>query len=347
MKNLIAFLLFISLLACSDKKEIKTTSEDTSTKISSKLIAPPKVDGFYINYNFNKGDIYKYKINTLSSTSQELVSDSVVTTKTELNVEYRVKLVVVNVDTNRIAKIDLLIESIIVNGLFNGQEISYDSKYIYSTQERMMFAQYEAIKKKKFRIDINSTGEILKVYNIDSIIAELLSIQQLTNSVSAQQKRELRNEFSTSSLRPLSEQIFRKFPSEKVAVNYSWSEKYYSEFALFKIENIANFQLSDVDTSNNDSVLVFNAGLSINFIGERNASEQGMDFYFYDPVVSGGGTIKFSKSKGLVVYSKTSTSMEMETDISGIDQNSLPIKAKRTDNTSNTNIVELLKYRQK
>ncbi len=343
MKKLITFLLFITLFACSNKKEIKTTSKDNSANISSKLIAPPKVDGFYINYNFSKGDIFKYKINTLSSSSQELVSDSVITAKTKLNVEYRVKLVVEDVDTSQIAKIDILIESIIVSGLFDGQEISYDSKYIYSTQERMMFAQYEAIKKKKFRIDITNDGEILKVYNNNSIVAELLSIQQQQeNNISAQQKRELSDNLTTSTLRPLSEQIFRKFPSEKVAINYSWSEKYYTEFALFKIENIANFQLSDIDTSSNDSILVFNAGLSINFVGERTASEQGMNFFFHDPVVSGSGTIKFSKSKGLILYSKTSTSMEMETDITGVDQNKSPIKAKRTDNTKTTNIVELV-----
>lgn len=342
MKKLIAFFLFFTLFACSNKNDIKTTSEKTSTKVNSKLVAPPKADGFYINYNFSKGDIFKYKINTLSSSSQELVSDSLVTTKTELKVEYRVKLTVENVDTSQIAKIDILIESIIVSGLFNGQEISYNSKYIFGSQERMMFVQYEAIKKKKYTIDINSNGEILKIYNTEKIIAEFLLIQQKASSVSAQQRKELNDEFITSSLRPLSEQIFRIFPSEKVSVNYSWNEKYYSEFALFKIENIATFQLTDVDTSDSDSIIVINAGLSINFVGEHTASEQGMDFFFYDPVVSGGGIIKFNKSKGLIVYSETSTSMEMETDISGTDQDQTPIKAKRTDNTSNTNIVELV-----
>jgi len=341
MKKIIALLLFITLFACSDKKDIKTPANEVSTEVSSKLVAPPKADGFLIRYNYKKGDIYKYKITTLSSSSQELVTDTVITTKANQRVEYRVKLVVDNVDSARTAKIIILIESILVNGVMNGQEVSYDSKYILGTRERAMFAQYEAIKKKKYTIDITANGQILKIYNTSAMVKELLSIQQQFSNVTSAQKQELQNNFSESALRPLSEQIFRKFPSEKVAVNYSWSDSYFSQFALFQIENIANFQLVDILTSNNDSTLIFNAGLSINFIGEHSSSEQGMNFYFYDPVVSGSGTIKFDKSKGLITYSETSTNMEMETDINGIDQNQSPFTAKRTDNTSNTNIVEL------
>lgn len=342
MKNLIAFLLFIALFACSDKKDNKTTTEETSTKVNSKLVTPPKADGFLIRYNFKKGDIYKYKITTLSSSSQDLNSDTLITTRADQKVEYNVKLDVENVDSSRKAKINILVESITVTGIVNGQEINYDSKYIFSTQERMMFAQYEAIKKKRFTIDITGNGEILKIYNTEPIIEEILSIQQQTNNISAQQKKELNSTFSNSSLRPLTEQIFRKFPSEKISINYSWSDSYYSQFALFQIENIATFLLTDIETLDNDSTIVFSAGLSINFVGEHTSSEQGMSFYFYDPVVSGNGTIKFDKTKGLVVYSKTSTNMEMETDIDGLDQNKSPFKAKRTDNTSNTNIVELI-----
>ena len=343
MKKLIALLLFITLLACSDKTENKTTSEETSQKINSKLVTPPKVDGFLLRYNFKKGDIYKYKITTLSSSSQDLDSDTLISTRADQKVEYSIKLNVENVDSSKIAKINILVESIIVTGIINGEEINYDSKYIFSSQERVMFAQYEAIKKKRFTIDITGNGEILKIYNTNSIIAEILSIQQQTNKVSAQQRKELSENFSNSSLRPLTEQIFRKFPSEKVTINYSWSDSYYSQFALFQIENIATFQLTDIETLDNDSTIIFSAGLSINFVGEHTSSEQGMNFYFYDPVVSGSGTIKFSKSSGLVEYSNTSTNMEMETDIDGVDQNQKPFKAKRTDNTTNTNIVELVK----
>ena len=265
-----------------------------------------------------------------------------ISTRANQKVEYNVKLDVENVDSSPKAKINVLVESIIVTGKINGQEIFYDSKYIFSSQERVMFSQYEAIKRKRFTIDITSNGEILKIYNTDSIIKEILSIQQQTGALSTQQRNELKNSFSNSALRPLTEQIFRKFPTEKVSINYTWSESYYSQFALFQIENIATFQLTDIKTTNNDSTVIFNAGLSINFVGEHTSSEQGMNFYFYDPVVSGSGTIKFDKSKGLIFYSKTSTSMEMETDIDGVDQNQTPFKAKRIDITSNTNIVELV-----
>ncbi len=343
MKKLIILLLFFLTVSCSDEKENKTTTKETSTKINSKLVTLPNADGFYLEYNFRKGENYQYKVTTFASNSQELVSDSVSNTLATQKVEYILKLDVENVDSSGLAKINIFVESIIVSGEINGQKFTYDSKYIYGSQERVMFAQYEAIKKKRFSAAITNNGEILKIYNINSIIKEILSIQQQTGNLSTQQRNELTRTYSNSVLRALCEQIFRKFPTEKVSINYSWSESYNSQFALFQIENIATFQLVDLQIAINDSVVIFNAGLSINFVGERSASEQGLNFYFYDPVVSGNGNIKFSKSKGMIVFSETSSSMEMETDIEGVDQNQSPIKAKRTDNTTNTNIVKLLK----
>jgi len=342
MKKLTALLLLIIAFACSDVKENKTNINATSTKVNSNLVTTPKGDGFYLEYNFRKGENHKYKITTFSSNAQELVSDTVGNTLATQKVEYIVQLDVKNVDSSRIAKIDIFVESIIVSGEINGQEVNYDSKYIFGSQERIMFAQYEAIKKKKFTVDLTKHGEILKVYNTNSIIKEVFSIQQQAGNLSQEQKNELSSTITNSVLRALSEQIFRKFPFEKVSINYSWSESYNSQYALFQIENIVTFQLTDLTTSDNDSIAVFNAGLSINFVGEHTAIEQGMNFYFYDPVVSGSGTIRFSKSKGLVLYSETSTSMEMQTDIDGIDQNQSPIKAKRTDTSTNKNIIELL-----
>jgi len=343
MKKITTLLLFVIVFACSDVKENKTSNDETLSKVNSKLVTPPKSDGFFIRYRFKKGDIYNYKITTIASNSQELISDTVGNTLANQKVEYIVKLDVEDIDSSKIAKINVFIESIIVASEINGQEVNYDSKYIYGSQERVMFAQYEAIKKKRYTIALTNYGEILKIYNTNSIIKEILSIQQQTGPLTNQQRNELTSNFSNSILRALSEQIFRKFPTEKVSINYSWSESYNSQYALFQIENIASFQLVDLLTAENDSVAIFNAGLSINFVGEHSGSEQGLNFYFYDPVVSGNGAIKFSKTRGLILHSETSSSMEMETDIEGIDQNQSPIKAKRTDITKNINIVELIK----
>jgi len=342
MRYIFALLMAFTLFSCSDNKNTDNSSKDSTNSVSSELVVPPLADSFYMNYKFKTGDKFSYKIKTISSSSQELQSDSTMKTNVNQTVEYTINLSVVNIDTNKLANINVFIESIVLDGIINGQPILYDSKYIQSSQERIMFAQYESIKNKSFSIDITENGEIVKIYNTDSIVNELILAQNQQNKVTNEQKIVLQNNFIQSSLKPLSEQIFKKFPSEKVLINYNWTEKYYSQFALFQIENIASFQIVDIISDQNDSLIVLSAGLTINWVGDHNASEQGMTFYFYDPIVSGTGIIRFNKFRGLVINSNTTTKMEMTTDINGFDENKFPFKAKRIDNTSNTNIVTLV-----
>ena len=342
MRHILCFLLLLSFFACADNKTSDNTSIDSNKIVSDKLISSPKADGLYLKYKLKEGDKFDYQIKTVSSSTQELISDSTITTNVNQTVQYRINLSVDQIDVNNLATVTVFVESVILDGIINGQPILYDSKYIQSSQERIMFAQYESIKNKSFSIDITENGEIVKIYNTDSIVNELILAQNQQNKVTNEQKIVLQNNFIQSSLKPLSEQIFKKFPSEKVLINYNWTEKYYSQFALFQIENIASFQIVDIISDQNDSLIVLSAGLTINWVGDHNASEQGMTFYFYDPIVSGTGIIRFNKFRGLVINSNTTTKMEMTTDINGFDENKFPFKAKRIDNTSNTNIVTLV-----
>ncbi|MBU0475507.1 MAG: hypothetical protein KKF62_15265 [Bacteroidetes bacterium] len=340
MRYIFALLMAFTLFSCSENKTTDTSSKDSTNSVNNELVLPPLADNFYLKYKFNIGDKFSYKIKTISSSSQELQSDSTMKTNVNQTVEYKINFLIDDVDANKLAKINVLVESILINGVINGQHISYDSKYIQSSQEKMMFAQYEAIKNHRFSLDVTESGEIVKIYNTDIIVNELLAIQP--QKVTKAQKKELQNNFIESALRPLSEQIFRKFPTEKVSIKYNWTEKYYSQFALFKIENVATFQILDFQKVEDDSVVTMSANLSINWVGEHDASDQGMTFYFYDPKVSGSGKINFNFSSGLIINSQTRTDMEMVTDISGLNENKIPFKAKRIDNTSNTNIVTLI-----
>ena len=340
MKLKFLIIIFVVLVSCSQEKKTANNFTTDSTKINSNLILAPKSDSFEMKYNFNLGDVLNYRITTISTTSQDIIADSTISSISRQNVVYNIKLTIDKIDSAQNAKIDIIVNSIFVKGSVNGQDVNYNSNLIQSSQEKVMFSHYEATKKKTFSIIITNSGEIVNIFNYDSIIKELLAIQQ-QNNLTVAQKNEMKENFAVSVLRPLTEQIFRKFPTKRVSVNYSWVDKYYSQFALFQIENIASFQISEVKATGKDTTIIINAGLSINWLGDNKTSENGMNFYFYDPIVSGDGKIHFDKSVGLVSYSNTTTQMQMETDISGIDQNGKQINAKRIDNTKNTNIVEL------
>lgn len=344
MKKTILFLMMALLVSCSQKEEKRSAPNlDKTKQIDDKLLTAPKADSFILKYKFKKNEKLEYRVTTISENNQLIEGDTVISTAAQQNVKYLINLLVKEIDSKKDAVINLTIQSIVSDGTVNGEKISYDSKYIFSTQERKIFAQYEAVKNKTFTVKVSEFGEILDIFNLQKIVDELINIQQQTGSLTIDQKQSLVNNFRDNAIRPLVQQLFRKFPSDPIGINSSWEEKYYTKFAMFNVENVAAYQVKNVELKNSDSLVTISAGLSINWTGNHEATDQGVKYYFYDPVVSGSGLVTFNKSRGLVAHTETSTSMELIIDMEGMDAAKNIIKGKRTDNTVNKNIVELLK----
>ena len=148
MKKLILFLMLALLVSCSQKEKKQSSSNMGKTKqIDGQLTTAPKADSFILKYKFKKNEKLQYRITTISKNNQLIEGDTVISTATQQNVKYLVSLLVKEIDSKNDAVINFTIKSIISDGTVNGEKISYDSKYIFSTQERKIFAQYEAVKK--------------------------------------------------------------------------------------------------------------------------------------------------------------------------------------------------------
>lgn len=342
IKFILPFLIALLLFSCTKEEKSKETSSKLNTELSSDLVATPKADRFHLRYKFKKNESFKYKITTLSKTNQQVEADSIISTVTEQTITYIVNLKVKDIDSKGNYIISWKINSIKSDGSINGEKISYDSKYIFSTQERMMFAQFEAIKGKTFTVRISKIGEILDIYNLNSIIDELIDIQKSKDKATKEIRAQLAKQFREAALLPLTEQIFRQFPEEPIGINSYWDKRFNTKFAMFDIENIASFEIKDVKNLETDSVVTISAGLSINWLGNHEATDQGIKYYFYDPVVSGSGLITFNKSKGLITHSETSTIMQQIMEMEGLDASQQLVKGKRTDNSSNKNTIKLL-----
>ncbi len=344
MKRLTILLIFVFLVSCSQKEEKQTTTslEKTVKKLNQELLTSPKADSFLLTYKFKKNEKLQYRITTISENNQLIEGDTVISMSTQQNVKYLIDLTVKEIDSNNNAIINITIKSIISEGKINGEKILYDSKYIFSTQERKIFAQYEAVKNKTFSVKISKHGKITDIFNLDAIINELIDIQQQSNKLTIEERQALIDNFKEAALRPLAQQLFLQLPSDLIGINSIWEEKYYTKFAMFNVENVASYQVKNVELKNNDSLVTISTGLSINWTGNHEATEQGVKYYFYDPIVSGSGLITFDKSRGLLTHSETSTSMELVIDMEGVDAANNIVKGKRTDNTVNKNIVELL-----
>jgi len=342
MKIKVLLLLLVFVASCSNDEKKSSDNLDIPKKVNENLVSVPKTDSFLLRYKFKKNQKLKYKITTVSESNQQIETDSVISTVTKQNVEYLLSLIVRDNDSKNNWIIDFTMNSIKSEGTINGENISYESKYIYSTQERMIFAQYEALKNKTFSLKVSERGEVLEIFNMKEITNELIDIQQQSDKITIEQKKLLVQNFKDAAIRPLSEQLFRKFPTEAIGVNSNWDDRYYTKFAMFDIENIASFQIKNMEQIDEDSLVTVSAGLSINWTGSHEATDQGVKYYFYDPIVSGNGLITFNKTNGVIARSETSTSMQIVIDMEGFDATQKLVKGKRTDHTVNKNLVELI-----
>jgi hypothetical protein len=318
---LVSVLIFIS---CSDEKnqgELPETPDKKSDRGPVKLI----------NYSFEKGGKIDYKLNTKITSSQTIESDTAFTSSSTQDVTYTLDLEVLKVDDNNIADIAIRIKKIIATAEIDGDKVEYDSKYIYSSRERMIFADYESIKGKTFKVRISAIGEVLEIYDVSRIVDELISIKSKGQKITSEQRRKFQQSFKEQGLAPLVQQLFKTLTNEKVGVESQWSYKYPSMLGSFQIENIATFQVKEFYTENNDSLAKLNAHLAVKWYGQNQIQEQGVNYTFSDPNITGFGTIDFNMTEGWVEEAESTVRMEMNVTMDSFDTDQKQVRVVKKD----------------
>lgn len=342
MKYLSIILLAILVISCSDdKKETKKSvpiENQNSGTTDTKSVEPAKL----ISYKFNKGDVLNYKLTTDITNIQHIEADSTITTEMIQVTDYSIQLDVENVSSNNVADIAVTIYEIKADAKANGQDIKYDSKFLYSSRERQMFMDYEALKNNTYKVRVSQYGDVLDITEVDAIINEMFKIQQLERKPSREQRERFKQEFIVSGIVPLTEQIFRSTSDKPIAVNASWEQRYPSVIGGFQIENIATFRVLEYQPVKTDTLAKINASLSIQWTGQNNVSEEGVTYNFSDPNISGHGMVFFNVTKGYVDNSETTMMMEMDMTMESTDANQKVVKARKRDRIVNKSKLELI-----
>ncbi len=224
----------------------------------------------------------------------------------------------------------------------NGQTIKYDSKYIYSTRERVQFVDFEAVKKVPFRVFVNEIGQVVKVEKVNKIMQNILQIQQVPDTLSKQTKEKMKLNIANGTLMPLVQQVFKVLSEDKVGVGSIWELKSTTPMAVFQVENTAKFKISNIDFSEKDTTVNIVSSLSIVATGNNTASEKGINYTFTKPKLTGSGSVIFNQTKGLVEKSESKINVEMEMTAQGVDAQKNPVSSSKKDKSTNINTVELL-----
>jgi hypothetical protein len=249
---------------------------------------------------------------------------------------------VVDVDQDNVAELSVNIASINFSGNINGEKMNYNSKLKLTKEEKDKFGEFEVIVNSPFRARVNQKGEVLEVTRIDKMIDKMISLKPEMKNMPADQKVALIKNISEGEIRPRTQLLFRELTMNEVAKDSSWQLTSPATLAVFQLENISKFKVVDFVKVGDDKAAKLSATLSSKWTGNKKGSQEGMNFLFDDPKVTGGGFILFNIDKGLVIKSETETTIEMGVQVDGKDASQKMRHTFRKDISTNKNIVELL-----
>ena len=348
-KRFFGYFIIVALLTlaigCGKKDGDKTNANLNQNGINtdpySNLEKVNITNNVTLKYIFTKDEKFSYKLTTVTNNDQSVQGDTLVKMKSNQTVSYIFDFNVLSVDKDNIADLNVVISSMKVDADINGQKVAYDSKANNSPQVKAQFLEYETIINSPFLININSRGEILRVANLEKIVNKLSAAQPQGKKLTAEQKTAFSRSIAEV-IKPITQLIFKEVTEKPLAKDSSWTKQYPGSLAVFQMTNSAKYTVNDFVKINGMTAAKIMANLSVKWSGNKQGSENGMNYNFSDPKIGGGGIILFGVDKGKIIKSETTTNVEIDVVIEAKDQSQKTKKTTRKDITSNKNIIELI-----
>ncbi len=344
------FSLFITVLffiGCGEEtKDEKPESKESLFEVDSSNIETSSVENpnqdFLMRYKLELNKNYRYRIASISVNKQSMQTDTLISQVVNQNLIYIINVKPLEIDSDSIYEIACTFSSIKLDASGNNQTFSYESGVTKDSLELIRYANNESLINNTFNLRVNSKGEIIEIYKIDKIVSKYLELQNLQDSVKAEDKNLLRDQISQGAIKPLLTQIFRKLPENEVAKDSSWtiSQPPFS-FLVFKLQNNYNYKITSLEEYKGEKVAVLDAGLKSNVTGNNKTTEQGITYDFKKPVSEASGTIYFNIENGYVLKANTKTKTTISVTIEGNTPTGKQ-KGTRTEVNEFNNIVELL-----
>jgi hypothetical protein len=320
-------------------KEDKSIGYDSTKTYESVTLKDQSIS---LRYNFEKGDKYSYKLSTITNALENIQADSLITSNSNQNLQYIFNIEVLEVDEDKIAELAINISSVKVSADINGQKISFDTKANPSKEEQEKFLEYSAISNSPYRARISPKGEVIEVSRLDKMIDKMISLQPQQQKLSTEERAQLAKNLSNAAVRPMTQLIFRELPENQVAKDSTWERRYPSQMTVFTLENIAKFKVDDFIEIDGDKAAKISTDLSVTYTGNKKGEQEGVQYAFDDPKMSGSGLIIYNIDKGILIKSETTTKVEISVEVLAKDSMQKLRKTKRKETSTNKNIVELL-----
>ncbi len=339
--TLLIALLFIG---CGNKNK-ETASNNQSNYDSSEVVTTP-VDNpnqkFLLRYKFEKDHNYQYRITSISSDSINIFADSLINQNIQQTITYILDVNLNSIDKDSVEELSCTFKSVKLDADANGKKFNYESGVTKDSATKSHYPEYAALVDNPFSVRINKLGEILEVFRADRITDSFLKLKGYSDSVSTEQRNNLRDNIVNGALKPMLILVFRKMPENFVAKDSSWTDAQPAgKLMVFEIQNTNTFEITNLEKMNNDKVATIKAGLRTKITGKNKVTDRGATYEFQKPKTEAKGNIVFNITKGCIQKSKTQTRIDVsyKMEANGPKGNQ---KGSKSEIILNTNIVQLL-----
>lgn len=342
----ILILLFtaLTIVGCNTSKQpVKKVDKfafDTSTVKTSPSTEPNK--SVLLEYKLEKGKDYKYRLTTITKSTQTLIADTTLVQDVTQILIYLANLRPVDVDKNGVMEIQFTFSNIKLEADANGNHFFYESGVTKDSSEILKYADYEAMINNPFTIRVNKKGEMLELFRADRMLTKLLDLQGYSDSLTAVEKSELKTNLIEGVLKPLVFQIFRKLPTHKVAKDSTWEfTQPASRFMVYVMQNTNTYKFNALVKIGDDEIAHLTDGMKTKISGKNTFTEKGVIYKFNKPKTNANGEIFFNLTKGCVQKAKRYTKLSLFFTMDAKTQ-TFTQKGSKDAVIENTYLVELL-----
>ena len=349
LKHLLVLIIFsLLLISCGEKNNepAKNLSEKEKYSFDSTDLKTEGIDNsgkpFMMEYKFKKGDKISYRLTTISNNTQSITIDSTISQGVNQKIIYLFDLDVKDIDEEGITEAEIKINSLKLDASANGQKFEFVAGKDNDTVKIKQFAEFYSLYNNPFSIRFNKKGVVLEVYKADKISNKFLEIRGAADTISANDRNQVKQELINGVLLPFVTQVIRKVADKEVYKDSVWQIKQDPiPLMVYQINYVNIYKLESVEKLNDNRIAVVDASINFNYSGQSKVNQGNIFYTFQKPKSSAEGKFYFDIDRGIQIKSRTKTRLEISYTM---EANTPQGKQKgvRTDIISNTNIIELL-----
>lgn len=340
MKKLVTLLILLLFIGCGKKSNDNSSTQNKQHGLKD-ITASERNNTYHLKYKLVKGKEYNYKITSISDQTESVSDkDSTSTNNVRQNATYTLNLKFDNLDDDSIYSINCKISAIKVDFYINGVKETYQSGVTPDSLIKSRYAEYDALVNNDFSIRVSELGDISEISRIDKMTNKFLKLKGITDSVTPEQKDQLRMQITEGIIRPIISQVFREVPTKAVGIDSTWSIRQPStQILAFEAQNTINYDLKKIEMGNGSKLALVSASMTTEFKGKSDVTQHGVRYHFNKPETQGSGEIYLNLNDGMVQNSKTSTKVNISFSAE-YSRGSMSKKIGKTSSVINTNEVE-------